>query len=59
MKKVVRVPRGRAQPPRVVPPLTMACGMLTWLMLSPHNLSKNLFWSVKVMRRNFLANYVL
>ena len=36
-KEVVMMPRGRAQPPRAVPPFAMVpeCG-LTWLMLSPH-----------------------
>ena len=35
VEEVVRVPRGRAQPPRAVPPLAIPeCG-LTWLMFIP------------------------
>ena len=47
VEEVVRVPHGRAQPPRAVPALAMVlleCG-LTWLMLSPHISS---IWKSKV-----------
>ena len=65
VEEVVRVPRGRDQPPRDVPPLTMDPGMwLNMVNLKPPYLvdlkvesTKKLFWSKRDMLRNVLVNY--
>ena len=65
LKEVVRVPRGRAQPPRAVPLLAMDPGM--WLNMvivkPPYRVDsevesmKILFWIITDMLKNVLANY--
>ena len=67
LEEVVRVPREKAQPLRAVPPLAMDPGM--WLFMvnvkSPYLVdmraleaeSMKIFWSIRDMLRNVLANY--
>jgi len=65
VKEDVRVQRERAQPPRAVPPLAMDPRMwLNIVNLKPPYLvdleiesMKKLFWSIRDMLRNVLANY--
>jgi len=65
VEEVVWVPRGRALPPRAVPPLAMNPGMwLNMVNVKPPYLvvleiesTKKIFWSIRDKLRNVLANY--
>ena len=65
VEEVVRVSRGRAQPPWAVPPLAMDPGMwFNMVNVKPPYLvdlevesMKKIFWSIRNVLRNVLSNY--